>query len=101
MKIGLVAFAASALLLAGCSGKSVMPAGHLGGPGSGAAGHGAHPTITSSITEVHIPQANSGATGITAGPDGNVWFTEYLKNSIAVMNVATNQITRFKLSARN
>ena len=28
------------------------------------------------ITEVPIPTANSGPAGITAGPDGNLWFTE-------------------------
>ena len=30
------------------------------------------------ITEFPLPTANSGPYGITAGPDGNLWFTEYM-----------------------
>src|SRR5512142_1613531 len=29
------------------------------------------------INEYTLPAANSGPTGITVGPDGNLWFTEY------------------------
>ena len=31
---------------------------------------------TDAITEFAIPTADSGPYGITAGPDGNLWFTE-------------------------
>ena len=31
---------------------------------------------TDKITEFAIPTANSGPVNITAGPDGNLWFTE-------------------------
>src|SRR5260221_9494764 len=34
------------------------------------------------ISEFAIPTANSGLAGITAGPDGNVWFTEVNSNQI-------------------
>ncbi len=34
------------------------------------------------ITEFALPTANSGPTGITAGPDGNLWFTEFNGNKI-------------------
>ena len=32
--------------------------------------------------ELPIPTSNSDPFGITAGPDGNVWFTENLGNKI-------------------
>ena len=34
------------------------------------------------ISEVAIPTRNSGPVGITAGPDGNLWFTEVNGNKI-------------------
>ena len=34
-------------------------------------------TSPDNITEFHIPTANSAPLGITTGPDGNLWFTEY------------------------
>ena len=33
-------------------------------------------TPTQFITEFPVPTADSGPEGITAGPDGNLWFTE-------------------------
>jgi len=35
-----------------------------------------------SITEFPVPTADSGPWAITAGPDGNLWFTEYDGNKI-------------------
>ncbi len=35
-----------------------------------------------SITEFAVPTSNSGLEGIAAGPDGNLWFTEYAGNKI-------------------
>jgi hypothetical protein len=35
--------------------------------------------------EVPIPTASSVPAGIGAGPDGNVWFTEYRGNSVDVL----------------
>ena len=34
------------------------------------------------ITEFPLPTASSGPAGITAGPDGNLWFTELVANKI-------------------
>ncbi len=36
----------------------------------------------SPLTEFRISVAKSGVIGITVGPDGNVWFTEYLDSKI-------------------
>jgi hypothetical protein len=35
-----------------------------------------------SITEFSVPTAASNPSGITAGPDGNLWFTEFNANKI-------------------
>src|SRR5438132_1619158 len=35
------------------------------------------------ITEYPIPTASSDPIGIAAGPDGNLWFTEYNGNNVA------------------
>jgi hypothetical protein len=40
------------------------------------------PTSNNTITEYSIPTANSHPYGITAGPDGNLWFTESNGNQI-------------------
>jgi virginiamycin B lyase len=34
------------------------------------------------MTQYAIPTANSRSEGITAGPDGNVWFCEVLTSKI-------------------
>ena len=33
--------------------------------------------------------------GITAGPDGNLWFAEYSSNKIGMINPTTHAITEF------
>jgi virginiamycin B lyase len=40
------------------------------------------------VTHFDLPTANSKPVGITAGPDGNLWVTEY----------ATSRIAKVKLS---
>jgi streptogramin lyase len=40
------------------------------------------------ITEFTIPTANSGPNGITAGPDGALWFTEAAANKIGRITTA-------------
>src|SRR6266536_966035 len=40
------------------------------------------------ITEFSTPTANSGPFGITAGPDGNLWFTETATNKIGRITTA-------------
>jgi len=39
-------------------------------------------TTAGSFTEYAIPTRGSGAAGIAAGPDGNLWFTEAMSNKI-------------------
>ena len=38
--------------------------------------------LSGKIREFPVPTATSGPLGITAGPDGNLWFTEALGNKI-------------------
>jgi streptogramin lyase len=45
-------------------------------------------TTTGSITEFPIATGESGLGGITAGPDGNVWFTEFRPGKIGRITVA-------------
>ena len=40
------------------------------------------------ITEFPIPPAESDPVGITAGPDGNLWFTEYIGNKIGRLSMS-------------
>jgi streptogramin lyase len=51
------------------------------------------------FTELVIPTANSGATGITAGPDGNVYFTETTANKIGEVVISTTTATTTQLTA--
>jgi len=50
------------------------------------------------ITEFLVPTANSGPRGITAGPDGNLWFTELNASKIGRITPA-GRITEFHLIA--
>ncbi len=52
--------------------------------------------VGEAITEFTIPTLNSGATNITAGPDGNVWFTEPTAGKIARVTPA-GIITEFAM----
>ena len=51
--------------------------------------------LSPAITEFPVPTANSGPVGITAGPDGNLWFTEKRRNKIGMINPTTHAITEF------
>ena len=49
-----------------------------------------HPTMTANgqtFTEFNIPTAQSMPYGITSGPDGNLWFTEFASNIIGRINL--------------
>src|SRR2546426_819371 len=50
------------------------------------------------ITEFSIPPAESDPVGITAGPDGNLWFTELKGNQIGRIT-PSGAITEFPLPA--
>jgi streptogramin lyase len=47
------------------------------------------------ITEFPVPTSGTGTFGVTAGPDGNVWFTEGNANKIGRINPITEVITEF------
>ena len=73
--------------------------------GCGAAtSHPSGPTPTptkqlkGTITEFPIPTANSFTLGITAGPDGNLWFTETFINKIGRIT-PSGAVTEFPLPA--
>ena len=88
------------LLLAACGSQ---PGTTSGSPGTtpGAANtptSGGQPAGT--ITEFPLPSANSAPDGITAGPDGNLWFTE---SQIAKIGRITpgGQITEFPIPSND
>jgi uncharacterized repeat protein (TIGR01451 family) len=60
------------------------------------------------INEFPLPTANSGATGITAGPDGNLWFTEAgfsgatgSGNKIGQINPSSHVVNEFSIPTAN
>src|SRR5579885_3133497 len=55
---------------------------------------------TPSITEFAVPIANSDPEGIVAGPDGNLWFTEYQSSKIGRIT-PSGTITEFALPNAN
>ena len=71
------------MLLAGlfnCKYKQYQAHGHFGyslEKGSTRSDHEPRVGSSGTITEFIIPTSNSQLNGITAGPDGNLWFTEY------------------------
>ena len=53
--------------------------------------------LSPTITEFPVPAANAGPSGITAGPDGNLWFTEFrTADKIGMINPTTHAITEFR-----
>jgi virginiamycin B lyase len=58
------------------------------------------PARAQSITEFPIPTANSLPSGITIGPDGNLWFTETSANKIGRITTA-GMITEFTIPTAN
>ena len=56
---------------------------------------------TDAITEFAIPTASSGSQDITAGPDGNLWFTENAANKVGMINPTTHAITEFAIPTKN
>jgi len=54
------------------------------------------PVAAQSITEFPIPSADSAPLGVTAGPDGNLWFTEYSANQIGRIT-PSGAITEFAI----
>ena len=56
-------------------------------------------TPAGDLTEYDIADTDIGIFGIAAGPDGNVWFTEYNGNNISVIT-PDGQITRHPIPSR-
>ena len=57
-------------------------------------------TPQGTITEYTLPDYHAGPRDITAGPDGKMWFTEYVGNKIG--RIATNgTVTEFALPVAN
>jgi streptogramin lyase len=44
-----------------------------------------------------VPTTDADVIGITAGPDGNVWFTEQTGNNIGQIDLTTHVITEFPI----
>ena len=57
--------------------------------------------LSPTITEFPVPTANSGPYGITAGPDGNLWFTESGGGQIGRITPAAHAITEFPIPTAN
>jgi virginiamycin B lyase len=54
---------------------------------------------THAVAEFPLPTADAGPGGITAGPDGNLWFTEFNGSQIGMINPTTHAIAEFTVSA--
>jgi streptogramin lyase len=48
------------------------------------------------VTRFPVPTAGACASGITSGPDGNLWFTEHYRNKIGRMT-PDGQVTEFRI----
>src|SRR5262249_18762562 len=69
--------------------------------------------LSTTITEFPVPTAVSNPEGITAGPDGNLWFTElgpqltqrnkitFPQGDVGVINPATHVITEYPVPTAN
>ena len=51
--------------------------------------------LSVNITEFPVPTAGAVPYDITAGPDGNLWFTEANVNQVGMINPATHAIAEF------
>ena len=54
-----------------------------------------------SISEFPVPTPNATTWSITAGPDGNLWFTERDANKIGMINPTTHAISEFPVPTAN
>ncbi len=56
---------------------------------------------THAVTEFTVPTQGGEPFGITAGPDGNIWFTEERGDKIGMINPATDAISEFAVPTPN
>ena len=61
----------------------------------------AAPAFASSFNEFSLPTAGANPTGIVAGPDGNLWFTEQGANKIGRINPVSGTIAEFPIPTAN
>jgi serine/threonine protein kinase/streptogramin lyase len=61
---------------------------------------GIHASPTGGITEFLLPTLNGSPSGITAGPDGNLWFTEASANQIGRITIS-GSISEFAIPTLN
>jgi hypothetical protein len=78
-------------LLVSCGASASQPAGRTPTPTRGLKG---------TIIEYPLPASNSAPTGITTGPDGNLWFMEAIGNKIGRITPSVT-ITEYPLPASN
>ena len=69
-------------------------------PGPGVSNKIGRITPSGILTEFQVPTVYSGPFGITAGPDGNLWFTESVSNKIGRIT-PTGSITEFSIPTSN
>ena len=53
------------------------------------------------INEFPVPTPGAAPNAITAGPDGNLWFTDGGANQIAMINPTTHAVTGFPIPTPN
>lgn len=98
--------AGSIAINTGCCGATFVSSGIAGGPDHNlwVAESGinkiARLSIGGSITQFHIPTANSDPRSIVAGNDGNMWFTENRGNKIGRISM-TGHITEYPVPSTN
>jgi len=56
---------------------------------------------THAVTEFNVPTQDANPTGITVGPDGNLWFTEEMGDKIGMINPTSHAISEFALPTPN
>ena len=74
------------------SGSRRAPTATSGSPSQAQARSAPINPTTDAITEYAIPYAGSDPVAITAGPDGNLWFTDAGTNAIGVATLTTSQL---------
>ena len=85
-------------ITAGPDGNLWFSESNIGDPGQSTESQiGRISTATGVVTMFAIPTANAHPSGIAAGPDGNLWFTEGDVNKIGRISPVTGVITEFDL----
>jgi virginiamycin B lyase len=54
-------------------------------------------TSSGTLTKHAIPTANAMPTGLTVGPDGRIWFTEYTAPKVGAIDPSTGTMTEYSM----